>query len=101
MDRVHAYILYAAITLATVVGSIFLFFTIFQCSPVDHFWNRLTETGTCISTDLLIDIAYLYSVGAAVTDLTIGLLPVALIWNLRMNQRTKIAIVGILGVGCM
>lgn len=101
MDRVHAYILYAAITLATAVGLIFLFFTIFQCSPVDFFWNRLTETGTCISTDLLIDIAYLYSVGAAITDLTIGLLPVALIWNLRMNQRTKAAIVGILGVGCM
>lgn len=101
MDRIHAYILYAAITLATAVGLIFLFFTIFQCSPVDFFWNRLTETGTCISTDLLIGIAYLYSVGAAVTDLTIGLLPVALIWNLRMNQRTKAAIVGILGVGCM
>ncbi|KAJ5801962.1 uncharacterized protein N7503_004412 [Penicillium pulvis] len=101
VDRVHAYILYAAITLATAVGLIFFFFTIFQCSPVEFFWNRLTETGTCISTDLLIDIAYLYSVGAAVTDLTIGLLPVALIWNLRMNQRTKAAIVGILGVGCI
>ncbi|KAJ5937593.1 hypothetical protein N7454_003935 [Penicillium verhagenii] len=101
VDRVHAYILYAAITLATAVGMIFLFFTIFQCHPVDFFWNRLTESGTCISTDLLIDIAYLYSVGAAVTDLTIGLLPVALIWNLRMNNRTKAAIVGILGIGCM
>ncbi|KAJ6103511.1 hypothetical protein N7486_005938 [Penicillium sp. IBT 16267x] len=101
VDRVHAYILYAAITLATAVGLVFLFFTIFECSPVDYFWNRQTETGTCISTDLLIGIAYLYSVGAAVTDLTIGLLPVALLWNLRMNQRTKIAIIGILGIGCI
>jgi hypothetical protein len=101
VDRVHAYVLYAAITLATAVGLIFLFFTVFQCDPVSFFWNRSPVTGTCISTDLLIDIAYLYSVGAAVTDLTIGLLPVALIWNLRMNQRTKTAIVGILGIGCM
>ncbi|KAJ5660502.1 hypothetical protein N7507_006953 [Penicillium longicatenatum] len=101
VDRVHAYVLYAAITLATAVGLIFLFFTVFQCDPVSFFWNRSPVTGTCISTDLLIDIAYLYSVGAAVTDLTIGLLPVALIWNLRMNQRTKTAIVGILGIGCI
>ncbi|KAJ5081082.1 hypothetical protein N7456_013320 [Penicillium angulare] len=101
VDRIHAYILYTAISLATAVGVIFLFFTIFQCHPVDYFWNLLTEEGTCISKNLLIGIAYLYSVGAAVTDLTIGLLPVALIWNLRMNQRTKTAIVGILGIGCI
>lgn len=101
VDRIHAWILYAAISLATVVGLIFLFFTIFQCNPVDHFWHQLSPTGSCVSKDVLIGIAYLYSVGAAVTDLTIGLLPVALIWNLRMNSRTKTAIVGILGIGCI
>jgi hypothetical protein len=89
--------------LATAVGIIFFFFTIFQCTPVDFFWNRKQPgaSGTCVSNDVLIGIAYLYSVGAAITDLTIGLLPVALIWNLRMNNRTKCAIVGILGIGCM
>jgi hypothetical protein len=35
--------------------------------------------GSCIDTNVLIGVAYLYSVGAAITDLTIGLLPVALI----------------------
>jgi hypothetical protein len=99
IDRIHAWVIFGAMTLSAVVGLIFLFFTIFQCHPVNFFWNR--ETGTCIDTNLLIGIAYLYSVGAALTDLTIGLLPVALIWNLRMNQRTKAAIVGILGIGCM
>jgi hypothetical protein len=34
------------------------------------------------NTNVLIGVAYLYSVGAAITDLTIGLLPVALIWDL-------------------
>jgi hypothetical protein len=101
VDRIHAWILYAAISLATVVGVIFLFFTIFQCSPVSHFWHQLSPTGHCVEKNVLIGIAYLYSIGAAITDLTIGLLPVALIWNLRMNSRTKTAIVGILGVGCM
>ncbi|CAI7664486.1 unnamed protein product [Penicillium pancosmium] len=101
VDRIHAWILYAAISLATVVGVIFLFFTIFQCSPVNHFWHQLSPTGHCVEKNVLIGIAYLYSIGAAITDLTIGLLPVALIWNLRMNSRTKTAIVGILGVGCI
>ncbi|KAJ5085074.1 hypothetical protein N7532_009845 [Penicillium argentinense] len=101
VDRIHAWILYAAISLATAVGLIFLFFTIFQCNPVSHFWHQLSPTGSCVHKSTLIGIAYLYSIGAAITDLTIGLLPVALIWNLRMNSRTKTAIVGILGVGCI
>lgn len=89
--------------LAAAVGLVFFFFTIFECSPVSYFWNQIqpTSKGKCVNPDILIGIAYLYSVGAAITDLTIGLLPVALIWNLRMNRRTKGAIVGILGIGCV
>lgn len=101
VERIYAWVLYGAIALATGVGLVFLFFTIFQCQPVDFFWNRDSEQGTCIDSDVLIAIAYLYSVGAAITDLTIGLLPVALIWNLRMSRRNKQAIMGILGIGCM
>lgn len=90
-------------TLATTVGIIFFFFTIFQCTPVNFFWNRAQPgaSGTCVNNGVLIGIAYLYSVGAAITDLTIGMLPIALIWNLRMNKRTKCAVAGILGIGCM
>lgn len=103
ISRVHAYILYTAMALATAIGLIFFFLTMFQCSPVDYFWNRAQPNahGSCINKTPLIGVAYLYSVGAAITDLTIGLLPVALIWDLRMNRRTKIAIVAVLGIGCI
>ncbi|CRL24475.1 unnamed protein product [Penicillium camemberti] len=103
ISRAHAYILYAAMALATVIGLIFFCFTIFQCSPVNYFWNRAQPHahGSCISTTTLIGVAYLYSVGAAITDLTIGFLPVALIWNLHMSRRTKVAIIVILGIGCI
>ncbi|CAI7592430.1 unnamed protein product [Penicillium glandicola] len=103
VSRVHAWILYVAMAVATIVGVIFFFFTMFQCSPIDYFWNQAqpNANGSCIDKNLLINIAYLYSVGAAITDLTIGLLPVALIWNLRVNRRTKGAMVAILGIGCI
>ena len=101
VHRIHVAILYAAMGIATVVGLLFFFFTIFQCSPVSAFWNRLSGTGKCIDTDILIDIAYVYSVGAAITDFTIGLLPAFMIWNLRMTTRDKVAVAGILGLGCM
>lgn len=84
------------------VGVLFFFFTIFQCTPVSHFWNRLDlDSGKCIDVWVLIDIAYLYSVGAAITDFTIGILPAFMIWNLRMSRRDKIAVIGVLSLGCM
>ena len=101
VNRIHVVILYAAMGLATVVGLLFFFFTIFQCTPVNAFWNRFSGNGKCIDTDILIDIAYVYSVGAAITDFTIGLLPAFMIWNLRMTTRDKVAVAGILGLGCM
>lgn len=99
--RVHVVILYCSMALAIVIGLLFFFFTVFQCSPVDLFWNRHTETGSCLDVDILINIAYVYSAGAALTDFAIGLLPVFLIWNLKMNRRSKLAIMGILSIGCM
>jgi hypothetical protein len=101
ISRVHILILYAAMGLAVVVGLLFFFFTLFQCKPVDYFWNQGAKPGSCLDQDILIAIAYTYSVGAAVTDFTIGILPVFVIWSLRMNARTKMAIAGILGIGCI
>jgi hypothetical protein len=84
-----------------VVGVIFFFFTIFECRPVDYFWNRFQIQGKCLDTNILLGIAYMYSVCAALSDLTIGILPIFLMWKLQMNKRLKIAIAGILGIGSM
>ncbi|EYE90282.1 putative integral membrane protein [Aspergillus ruber CBS 135680] len=102
VNRIHIVILYAAMALNMLVGVLFFFFTIFQCTPVSHFWNRLDlDSGKCIDVWVLIDIAYLYSVGAAITDFTIGILPAFMIWNLRMSRRDKIAVIGVLSLGCI
>ncbi|RJE20601.1 integral membrane protein [Aspergillus sclerotialis] len=87
--------------IAVIIGFLFFFFTVFQCDPVDFFWNRFSEKGKCLDVNLLISIGYVYTAGAALTDVTIGLLPVFLIWNLKMNRRAKLAIVGILSIGCI
>ena len=85
-----------------VAGLVFIFVTIFQCTPVNHFWNRLDQDfGKCIDIGVLIDVAYLCSAVAALTDFIIGLLPAFIIWNLHMSRRNKIAAGMILSLGCM
>lgn len=54
-----------------------------------------------MNLDHIIAMAYVYSVTATLCDFTLGILPGFLVWNLQMNIRTKIALAGILGLGCM
>ena len=51
--------------------------------------------------DSLLGIVYMYSAVAAACDFTIGLVPVFMIRKLTMDRRTKMAIIGILSIGCM
>ncbi|KAL3449888.1 hypothetical protein BJX65DRAFT_294492 [Aspergillus insuetus] len=101
LERIHKIVLWTVSILSFVVGIIFLFFTIFQCSPVDYYWKRLTTRGSCIDIDVLTDIVYFYSAVAAACDLTIGLLPAFLIRRLRASIGTKAGIAVILGIGCV
>jgi hypothetical protein len=51
--------------------------------------------------DIVIAVAYVYSVTAVCCDLALGLLPMFLIWNLQMVPQTKVALACILGMGCV
>ncbi|KAJ6157988.1 hypothetical protein N7470_005580 [Penicillium chermesinum] len=97
VSRVHTVILSAVIAVTVVVGLVFC------VTPVSFFWQRVRPgaEGRCFDPDNIINIAYVYSVSAACCDLTLGLLPVFLVWNLQMNTRSKTALAGILGIGCV
>lgn len=100
VKRVHSIVLWAVISVTTIVGLVFWLMLTLQCRPVAFFWNR-TGNGHCLSSDSIITMAYVYSVEAAVCDFTVGILPVFVIWNLQMNRRTKWAVAGILSMGCV
>ena len=109
VSRVHKMILWTVIAVTTLVGLVFWFILTLQCQPVSYFWQRARlysnpladVNGECLNLNVIIDVAYVYSVTATCCDLTLGLLPVFLVWNLQMNSRTKAALAGILGMGCM
>lgn len=91
------------IAVSIIVGLVFWFMLTLQCQPVEYFWQRMSRPGegSCMSIDSLIVIAWVYSIVATICDLILGLLPVLLVWKLQMNVRTKFALAGILGMGCV
>ena len=101
--KVHLIILWIVIAVVIAIGLMFWLVLLFDCNPVSYFWERTNplNSGTCLSTDILLAIAYLYSAITIFCDFTLGIFPVFLIWNLQMNGRTKAALGGILSMGAM
>ncbi|KAJ5511514.1 hypothetical protein N7453_003617 [Penicillium expansum] len=109
VSNAHKLVLWAVIGVTCTIGLVFWFMLTLQCQPVEFFWQQVrllsnphaNVSGTCMDLDHIIAMAYVYSITATLCDLTLGLLPIALVWNLQMNLRTKCALAGILGMGCI
>ncbi|KAL2140434.1 hypothetical protein VTI28DRAFT_3817 [Corynascus sepedonium] len=101
VERLHKWILYTAAA-ATVLSCItFIFTCIFQCWPVSYFWDKHTQTGTCIPQRIVIALAILFSVINMITDFTFALLPAWIVSHLNMKLKTKLALCGLMGLGCI
>ncbi|KAJ6151530.1 hypothetical protein N7470_007127 [Penicillium chermesinum] len=84
------------------ISSTFVF--IFQCAPVDWYWTRyrayygieMTQ-GTCLP-----QLAHLAAPQFlnTVSDMAILLLPVPVIWNLKIQNARKVAVSGVFLLGC-
>ncbi|KAL2813365.1 hypothetical protein BJX63DRAFT_394223 [Aspergillus granulosus] len=101
--RFYRIVLWTIIGVVIAIGLMFWLVLLLDCQPISYFWERVTllKQGTCLSTDILLTIAYLYSSITIVCDLALGVLPACLIWGLRMTPRTKAALVGILSLGAI
>ena len=87
------------ITLLTIA---YFVFVIVQCNPVSYFWLQFSgEVGKCFPATIVQNITISYSVFAAATDIIFGVLPIFVIWNLKMNRKAKMVVGVLLALGIM
>ena len=75
------------------------FFDVFECKPVEFQWDYTIQGGTCVSGNSLVNAAYAFSVLSVLSDWFYALLPIPMLWSVKMNQQTKAAIIVILSLG--
>ena len=68
---------------------------IWQCNPRERIWDK-EVSGRCINVSSLFNMSGIFN---TVTDLLILLIPVKLVWNLRMKRKTKLGIAAVFTVG--
>jgi hypothetical protein len=102
----QAKIIYFNMATVTVYSIVYFFFLILQCRPVNYLWDqysdgidRIPGGGTCLSKDILINATYAHAAMSAITDWTFGVLPVAFVWGMKMNPKTKFSVVLVLSLG--
>jgi rhodopsin domain-containing protein len=98
-------VIYGLITVGIAYGAVFLATTIFQCIPLSYFWERIYDitghAGTCFDANFSVKMTIGFTVVAAVIDWTFALLPIWLLWDLRLSKQKKIMVCFLFGLGAL
>ncbi|APA12867.1 hypothetical protein sscle_10g076370 [Sclerotinia sclerotiorum 1980 UF-70] len=69
-----------------------------QCRPLRAAWDPLTK-GKCLEAHVITNFAYAISAQTIFFDWLFALLPIPMLWGLKMSSQLKVSIVIILGLG--
>ncbi|KAF5631297.1 integral membrane protein pth11 [Fusarium sp. NRRL 52700] len=72
---------------------------IIWCKPVEMQWDFRIKDGTCVSADQIVSAAYAISVMTVVSDWLYALLPIPMLWSVKMTKQAKTTVIAILGLG--
>ncbi|KAL4917564.1 hypothetical protein BDW62DRAFT_218068 [Aspergillus aurantiobrunneus] len=96
-DRQKVIIIYVSIGILLLYYIPALFIKIFFCKPISTYWLGAEVTGgSCIDQQNVIIADSAISIAS---DLWILVLPVPMLWSLKMSVKKKLRVVGILGAG--
>ncbi|KAI4853141.1 integral membrane protein [Aureobasidium sp. EXF-8845] len=95
-NKTHILIIRIMMGATMLIGTIYLFVALFQCTPISFYWDFSPNAkGHCISPLVLVVISYIASVLNGAADFFFGILPIFIDLNMRRN--TKIVVAAILG----
>ncbi|KAJ8108448.1 hypothetical protein ONZ43_g6421 [Nemania bipapillata] len=96
--------IYTVLIVCIGFNSFYLFIAVFQCRPVEFYWEQYTNAtinGRCLSSKLITSLTYAACAVNAAGDWVLGLLPIALVRGLDLAKRQKISIAAILALGAL
>lgn len=97
------WIIWVNIAIIWLTSVVYFFLMTLQCLPSNYFWQGPVAvpgvTGSCMDHDVVPIATIVHSSVSAVSDWVLGLLPVAMLWKVNINRRTKISIAILLGMG--
>jgi hypothetical protein len=98
---VYKWILYVSLVIIAIWSLALFFWNLFQCNPVSAQWDYTIPGSHCVSSEQVVSAAYALSVMTILSDWLYALLPVPMIWSVKMTRQAKVTVVAILGLGVL
>jgi hypothetical protein len=101
VQRRYRYILYISAGIILVWSLVLFFWNLFQCSPVPAQWDYTIRNAKCVTSEQVVSAAYSLSVMTILSDWLYALLPVPMIWSVKMTVQAKVTVIALLGLGVL
>lgn len=94
--------IYVTAFIVTALGLQNIIFLLIQCKPISWYWDKTSlPAGACFDGTIISANTITVNVGAAATDVFTSILPIILLWSIKMNLKTKISVCLMLGLGIL
>ncbi|KAG5969590.1 hypothetical protein E4U56_008261 [Claviceps arundinis] len=70
-----------------------------QCTPIEKQWDFRITDGQCAGASEVLTAAYALSVMTIITDWFFALIPIPMLWGVKMSTQAKTTVILILGLG--
>lgn len=84
-----------------VMNLISCLYIILRCNPVSYAWDTSIPGGSCLPSKDLADVYYADTAINILADWFCALLPIPLLWNLKLNTNAKISVGFLLSLGVL
>ncbi|KAH8667439.1 hypothetical protein BGZ60DRAFT_377245 [Tricladium varicosporioides] len=95
----YIWILKISMAVVTVWTVAIFFYVLFQCQPVQAQWDVRIKDAHCTTGGSFVSAAYSLSVMSIVSDWLYALLPIPMIWSIRMTIHAKVTVAIVLSLG--
>ncbi|KAI8952467.1 hypothetical protein F4801DRAFT_588939 [Xylaria longipes] len=103
VQKVYKWILGVSIVVVGIWSLALFLWNIFQCSPVPAQWDYTILTNDpkshCVSADAVVNAAYALSALTVLSDWLYALIPIPMIWQVKMSAQAKWSVIAVLGLG--
>ncbi|KAI1498320.1 GPCR, PTH11-type [Biscogniauxia marginata] len=98
-EVLYRWLLYGMLFVASVMALVGILASLLYCRPTSAYWNPLL--GKCGDFMVVVNIGYAWTAVGIITDWMCAILPYFVVRKLQMARRTKIVVMGILGLGAL
>ena len=101
LKKAHIWIIRVVMLGTVVFGTTYFFLMLLQCNPISQFWMVSPGSSKCMNPKIITYTTYTAAGVTALADWTFGILPIFIVWDLKMPRKSKIMVAGILAFGAM